>query len=38
MEENKNEVHNQIMKQMKHLFATPPQTNFYDVLTEFSPS
>ncbi|MBD2395190.1 antibiotic biosynthesis monooxygenase [Cyanobacterium aponinum UTEX 3222] len=38
MEENKNEVHNQIMEQMKHLFATPPQTNFYDVLTEFSPS
>jgi len=36
MEENKNEVYEQIMEKMKHLFASPPQTNFYDVLTEVS--
>ena len=36
MDENHNEAYENIMKEMKHLFATPPSTNFYDVLSEIS--
>lgn len=36
MEENQNEANAKIMDEMKHLFATPPETVFYEVLTEIS--
>lgn len=36
MEENHNEINEKIMGEMKHLFASPPDTNFYEVLTEIS--
>ncbi|HIK36677.1 MAG: antibiotic biosynthesis monooxygenase [Geminocystis sp.] len=36
MEDNRNPVHDQILEEMKHLFAAPPETNFYEVLTEIT--
>lgn len=37
MEENQNEINEKIMTDMKHLFASPPETHFYDVLTDIKP-
>lgn len=34
MEENKNQLYQEIMEKMKHLFVSPPETNFYEVSTE----
>ena len=34
MDENQSEAYQKIMEEMKHLFASPPETHFYDVLTE----
>ena len=36
MDENHNEVYDKIMMEMKHLFATTPDTNFYDVLSQIT--
>ncbi|WP_017292893.1 antibiotic biosynthesis monooxygenase family protein [Geminocystis herdmanii] len=37
MEENQNETHEKIFAEMKHLFASPPETNFYELSTEIKP-
>ena len=37
MEDNQNEAYEKIMQEMKHLYASPPETSFYDVLSEINP-
>lgn len=37
MEENQSEAHQKILQEMKHLFASPPETNFYELSTEIKP-
>ncbi|WP_373479423.1 antibiotic biosynthesis monooxygenase [Geminocystis sp.] len=37
MEENQNETYEKIMGEMKHLFASPPKTDFYELSTEIKP-
>jgi heme-degrading monooxygenase HmoA len=34
MEENQSEVYQEILEKMKHLFAKPPITSFYEVCSE----
>jgi quinol monooxygenase YgiN len=37
MEENQNDTYQKIMEKMKHLFASPPETDFYELCTEIKP-
>jgi heme-degrading monooxygenase HmoA len=37
MDANKSEFSEEILNQMKHLFAKPPQTSFYEVHSEIMP-
>ncbi|MGB3401722.1 MAG: antibiotic biosynthesis monooxygenase [Microcoleaceae cyanobacterium] len=37
MDANKSELSEDILKQMNHLFAKPPQTSFYEVHSEIQP-
>jgi heme-degrading monooxygenase HmoA len=37
MEENQGETYQKIMGEMKHLFASPPETDFYELSTEIKP-
>jgi heme-degrading monooxygenase HmoA len=37
MDANKSEFSEEILHQMKHLFAKPPQTSFYEVHSEIIP-
>lgn len=37
MDANKNEAYEQILKEMTPLFAKPPVTDFYELVSEFQP-
>jgi len=37
MEENHSEAEAKILEEMKHLFAFPPETNFYELSSEIKP-
>ncbi|RMF26144.1 MAG: antibiotic biosynthesis monooxygenase [Cyanobacteria bacterium J083] len=37
MEENQSQAYKKILKEMSHLFATPPETAFYEVCSEIKP-